>query len=220
MSEPGLRPWRALGTDRTKSFSDGVFSIVITLLVLELHVPPITVKESGSELIWALVGIWPSLVTYVASFVVVGIYWIAHHNLFHYVHRVDRGLLWLNNLYLMSVSLIAFTGAMLSHYPENKVSVFFYGANLVLVGSSLTGLWAYSLRRKMLTEHARLVLKATFIVIILPIITYLIAMLMAFINLRVSLILYIVVPAVYITPGVIEHLLEYSARLTERRKGA
>ena len=217
MADEKLRPWANLGTERIKAFSDGVFSIVITLLVLELHVPVLEVKESGSELIWALVAIWPKLLTYVASFVVVGIYWIAHHNFFHYVHRTNRSLLWLNNLYLMAVSLIAFSAGMLGSYPDNKVAVFAYGMNLVLVGSALSSMWIYVIKQKMINEHGLLVIRATRIIVAMPVAIYFFASCMALISTRISLCLFVLVPFCYITPGILEFILEKSARASEKR---
>ncbi len=215
MSNKELRPWENFGTDRIKAFSDGVFSIVITILVLELHVPVIDTPGSGSELMWGLVAIWPKIVTYFATFLVVGIYWIAHHNFFHYTHRSNRGLLWLNNLYLMTVSVLAFTAGMIGSYPENKVAVFFYGLNLLLIGTALSLLWWYVIKNDMVNEHAKLVVRATRVIIRIPMLLYFIAMLFAFVNVHVSLAIYIIVPAVYIIPGGLELVLEKSARLAK-----
>jgi uncharacterized membrane protein len=218
MSEKAPRPWANLGTDRVKAFSDGVFSIVITLLVLELHVPKLEAPASGSELIWALVAIWPKLLTYFASFIVIGIYWIAHHNLFHYVHRSNRNLLWLNNFYLMAVSLIAFTADMLGSYPDNRVAVFFYGLNLVVVGFCLSALWAYVIKTGLVSEGHGLVLHAIRVIVSVPVVLYSIAVVFAFINTRVSLALFFAVPLIYITPGVLELILEASAKASEKKK--
>jgi uncharacterized membrane protein len=211
------RPWANLGTERIKAFSDGVFSIVITLLVLELRVPTLQSPASGSELMWALVAIWPKILTYAASFIVVGIYWIAHHNFFHYTHRTNRSLLWLNHFYLMSVSLIAFSAGLIGSYPDNKVAVFFYGLNLVMVGICLSAMWAYVMKRHMVNEQALLIMRATRVIVAIPIALYFLAMLAAFVNTRVSLALFVLVPLIYVTPGALEWVLEKSARAAERR---
>jgi uncharacterized membrane protein len=211
------RPWTNLGTERIKAFSDGVFSIVITLLVLELHVPVLESPSSGSELMWALVAIWPKILTYAASFIVVGIYWIAHHNFFHYTHRTNRALLWLNNFYLMSVSLIAFTAGLIGSYPGNKVAVFFYGLNLVMVGIFLSSMWAYVMKHGMVNEHGLLVMRATRVIVAIPVALYSLAMLAAFVDTRISVALFVLVPLIYVTPGALEWVLEKSARAEERR---
>jgi uncharacterized membrane protein len=215
MANESPRPWTNLGTERIKAFSDGVFSIVITLLVLELHVPVLESPASGSELMWALVAIWPKILTYAASFIVVGIYWIAHHNFFHYTHKTNRSLLWLNHFYLMSVSLIAFTAGLIGSYPSNRVAVFFYGLNLVMVGSFLSAMWAYVMKHRMVNEHALLIMRATRIIVAIPVALYFLAMLAAFIDTRISILLFVLVPLLYITPGALEWVLEKSARAAE-----
>ena len=109
------RPVAGLSTHRIEAFSDGVFAIAITLLVLNLQVPEIaTVSELASK----LGALWPKLVSYVLSFMVVGIYWVAHHNTFHYIKRSDRNLLWLNILMMLFVVFIPFPAALLGQYPQ------------------------------------------------------------------------------------------------------
>jgi len=97
---------------------------------------------------WALVAIWPKILSYVASFVVVGILLDRPPNIFHYIHRSNRRLLWLNHFYLMAVSLVAFTAGVIGSYPDNKVAVFFYGLNLVMVGLALSSMWWYVITRR------------------------------------------------------------------------
>src|ERR1041385_8087175 len=97
-----------MSTGRLEAFSDGVFSIAATLLVLELHVPDI-----GSGLGQALLAQWPSYLTYVTSFATIGIIWVNHHSLFEHVRQVDRPLLFLNLLLLITGSLIPFPTSLL-----------------------------------------------------------------------------------------------------------
>ena len=82
---------------RLEAFSDGVFAIVITLLILDVRLPPGVHVSIGA--LWQLL---PRLATFVLSFVVVGVYWVAHHNMMHFIERVDRSLLWLNLLLPLS----------------------------------------------------------------------------------------------------------------------
>src|SRR5271163_2981964 len=89
-------------TNRLEAFSDGVFAIAITLLVLEIRVPASDI-HTASEL-WAVLGEkWPSYVGYALSFLVIGVMWINHHALFEYIKRVNRPLLVANLLLLMGV---------------------------------------------------------------------------------------------------------------------
>src|SRR5215472_15319593 len=123
-----------LSTTRLEAFSDGVFAVAITLLVLNLQVPQIT---AISELVPRLVELWPKLLSYVLSFVLVGIYWVAHHNTFHYIKRSDRNLLWLNILLLLCIVFIPFPTALLGQYPELRVSIIIYGGIAIVVGQGV-----------------------------------------------------------------------------------
>jgi uncharacterized membrane protein len=137
-------------TGRLEAFSDGVFSIAATLLVLELHVP-----EVGSDLGSALLAQWPSYLTYAVSFLTIGIIWVNHHSLFIHVRQVDRTLLFLNIGLLMTVSVIPFPTALLGRYvaagDDGHIASAVYGAVMVLMSISFTALWMH------VTGDARLI---------------------------------------------------------------
>src|SRR4029079_13892081 len=121
-------PGRALGdgrlrmaeseTTRLEAFSDGVFAIAITLLILEIKVP--AGPETQEHGLWrALLERWPSYVGYVISFATIGIMWVNHHALFKYISRVDRALLLATLLLLMTVSSLPYPTAVLAeHLPD------------------------------------------------------------------------------------------------------
>lgn len=94
-----------LSTNRIETLSDGVFAIVITLLILEIRVLEIPEALIETQLLHKLLELWPKYLSYVTSFLVIGIYWVAHHNVFHYVKRSDRVLPWLNN-FVFNVHLV------------------------------------------------------------------------------------------------------------------
>src|SRR5579875_2666259 len=108
-------------TGRVEAFSDGVFAIAITLLVLDLAVPPL--EESRQEGLWAALGHeWPSYLAYLVSFFVVGIIWINHHTMLTLVDQVDRVVLFANLVLLLFVSVIPFPTRLLADYllePES-----------------------------------------------------------------------------------------------------
>ena|SRR5437870_9710499 len=83
-------------TTRVEAFSDGVFAIAITLLVLEIHVPAPDATQHGRTLLTALRQLWPSYLGYVLSFVTIGIMWANHHTIFRYVRRADRYFVLIN----------------------------------------------------------------------------------------------------------------------------
>ena len=115
---------------RLEAFSDGVFSLVITLLVLELRLPE-TLRND--QIVRALIEQWPRVLAYVLSFLSVGVFWVAHHLMLQAAARSDRVLLWINNLFLMLVALVPFAASVLGSYPGARAAVVLYGANLIAV---------------------------------------------------------------------------------------
>ncbi|GAC1390252.1 MAG: TMEM175 family protein [Ktedonobacteraceae bacterium] len=210
------RPTVGLSTNRIEAFSDGVFAVAITLLVLNLQVPQITSSLVSSELVPKLGELWPKLLSYALSFVIVGIYWVAHHNTFHSINRSDRNLLWLNILLMMCIVFIPFPTALLGQYPEQQISVIVYGVTLIITGLVLQLLWWYATSNYRLVSKeidpqlvrmaARRNLTAPFI--------YLLAIGISFLSVQASLILFVLVPVYYVFPGRIDRHWTY--RSTDR----
>jgi uncharacterized membrane protein len=127
-------------SSRLEAFSDGVFSIAATLLVLQLQVP----LQSEPDFARALASQWPTYASYVVSFMTIGIIWINHHTLFSRVREVDRPLLLLNLLLLLSVSTIPFPTAMLGRTiggASSHVAAAVYGGVMVSMSLSFSALW-------------------------------------------------------------------------------
>jgi uncharacterized membrane protein len=127
---------------RVEAFSDGVFAIAITLLILEIKVPD--VGEHGD--LWHALGAqWPSYAAYVVSFLIIGIMWINHHQVFSYVTRVDRTLMFLNLLVLMVVAAVPWPTAMLAEYlredAPSHVAAAVYSLVMVLMAFTFQALW-------------------------------------------------------------------------------
>lgn len=115
---------------RLEAFSDGVFAIVVTLLVLDIKLPVGTTEETlGQNIIHVL----PALGTYVLSYLIVGLYWIFHHRVASLIKSIDSRLLWLNIIYLMCIGLIPFTTSMLSEFIFSPTAIAGYGLNLVAI---------------------------------------------------------------------------------------
>jgi uncharacterized membrane protein len=120
-------------TARLEAFSDGVFAIAITLLILEIHVPELRIESNGN-LLSALGRLWPSFAAFVLSFFVVLLIWVNHHELFRMVRGVDRRLLFANGLLLLMVTFVPFPTAMLARYfhtPAENAAAFCCGTFLV-----------------------------------------------------------------------------------------
>jgi TMEM175 potassium channel family protein len=133
-------------SSRAEAFSDGVLAIAITLLVLEIRVPDV---PRDSTLARELFHLWPKYAVFAISFVTIGIMWINHHAMFDRVAAVDRRLLFLNLLLLLSISFVPFPTAVLGDYVRDAdaghAAAALYGANMLLVGIGFFALWRYLL---------------------------------------------------------------------------
>jgi uncharacterized membrane protein len=132
------------GTGRLEAFSDGVFAIVVTLLIIEVHLP--TLVGSGTPaMLAALAEIAPKLISFTVSFATIAIYWVNHHHFFSRVTHSDWKLLWANNLLLFWLTVVPFTTAVVGDHPTEPVAVFIYGINLALAAASfaLMGWYVY-----------------------------------------------------------------------------
>lgn len=127
-----------------EAFSDGVFAVAITLLVLSIAVPEARAGDLSGELLRT----WPLLVAYAASFLTIGIIWLNHHVVFTHIRRVDRPLLILNLLLLMAVVLMPFPTDVLGHYlqsPEDRgVAAAAYSVASALMGITFGAVWTYA----------------------------------------------------------------------------
>ncbi len=145
-------------TARLEAFSDGVFAIAITLLVLDIKVPePDLLKEKGIGLAGALLDEWPIYVAYVTSFITVLIMWANHHTLIDQVKRSDRQLLFLNGLLLMSVTIVPFPTSLLARYIKEPagapVAAAVYGATFTAIAILFNLVWWYAARNNRLLDR-------------------------------------------------------------------
>src|ERR1700682_669021 len=134
-----------MSTSRVEAFSDGVFAVAITLLVLQFIPPDV---QSG-KLFAALLGQWPQLVTYVASFLTVGVVWVNHHAIFKGLRAVDRTIQFINLVLLLTVVLVPYPTQLLGRYlnsPTNgPVAAAFYAVVMTLMSISFQVLVAWAL---------------------------------------------------------------------------
>jgi TMEM175 potassium channel family protein len=135
---------RGSDPSRVLALSDGVFAIILTLLVLEIHVPDL---GQGQTLDHALRESRPSFEAFIISFVVVAIAWAGHRDLFALVRRTDRTLVWLNMLYLFPLSLVPFGASLLARYNREPVALEMYGVLLVAITITRLAAWIYATGR-------------------------------------------------------------------------
>lgn len=134
-----------LTTGRIEAFSDGVFAIAITLLVLEIGVPHL---GEGESMLDALQGLWPSLFGYVFGFWVIGIYWANHHYVFSLYRRSNHVFALLNVVFLMTIAFIPFPTGVLAEYVADPAhrdgAIVFYVFALTLPALTWSSIWFYA----------------------------------------------------------------------------
>jgi uncharacterized membrane protein len=192
-----------IGKNRIEALSDGIFAIVMTLLILELHLPNLPTTAPNVEVTTAILALWPKFVSYLVAFVSLGVFWIAHHIMYHGIRRADRTLLWLNIFFFMLVSLLPFSTSVLNAFPRALVAPFLFGVNLALVGWLLFFQWCYANSRSgmlapfVTTEYRDTV---TFRMLAVPVATTLTAFI-CFWSAGISVAVYLLLLPFYMLPG-------------------
>lgn len=181
-----------MGKGRLEAFSDGVIAVVITIMVLGLKTP-------GGQNLTALMSLGPSLLTYVLSFVFVGIYWVNHHHLLHASQRIDGRVLWANLHLLLWLSLVPFTTGWVGEHPAAAVPTAAYGVVFLMAGVAWLLLQAALVRRNgpdsLLAHAVGPDLKGKTSALL-----YAVAIAMAFVDTWISDALYILVALIWFVP--------------------
>jgi len=181
-----------MNKSRLEAFSDGVIAIIITIMVLELKVP---VGDQLSELMTML----PVILSYVLSFIYVGIYWNNHHHLFHAARHVDGAVMWGNLHLLFWLSVVPFVTSWMGQHYGSAWPVALYGAVLMMAGTAY-----YILTLALIALHGRdsAIAKAlgSDFKGKVSVVIYLVAIGLAFVETWLSLILYAAVAMIWIVP--------------------
>lgn len=192
----------AVDNQRLTAMSDGVFSIVITLMVLSIRIPDIATDRVVQELPQHLMKMLPDLVTLIISFIILGIYWIGHNNVFTHIIRHDRPLLWLNIFFLMSVATIPYPTTLIVRYGQAQTSIIIYAANLIVGGVLLDVIWWYGSRNRHLMCEGidpKLIFSFHHRILTGPII-YLFAVGVSFVSVMVAKLLFVAAVIYYLIP--------------------
>jgi uncharacterized membrane protein len=155
--EPALEPEAKLtdvfGLERLVFFSDAVMAIAITLLALDIRLPPLEDHDSR-ELTQALLGLWPRYLSFFLSFLVIASYWLAHHNIFRVVRSYDRRFMWLNLLFLLCIVAIPFASSVIGEHGNQSPAAILYALVITMTGLVETCLWLYATWRHRLVDPA------------------------------------------------------------------
>lgn len=134
-------------TNRIESFSDAVFAIAITLLILEIRIPQ---HVAPGKLAAALIGLWPSYLAFATSFFTIAMMWVNHHRVFSLIERADEVLIAVNFLLLLAITWVPFPTALLARYlraPDEKVAAIVYSGTFLLIAILFNLMLWYSIRR-------------------------------------------------------------------------
>ena len=225
MSIGGGSGGRESDTGRIEAFSDGVFAIAITLLIIEIGVPNLDQEPPGTALPEALVGLWPSYLGYIISFLQIGVIWANHHNRFRFIERSDHGLLFLNILFLMCVAFIPFPTALLAEYldgsgTERETAGVIYAGTLAVTAIFFTLLWLYAAANRRLVDRNLdpSLLRAMTRRYLLGTVAYLLVFLLAFVNVAASLALIVALALLFVLPEPGERVRKETPTRTRGRR--
>jgi len=147
-------PRRGFQTGRLEAFSDGVFAIAITLLVLNIAVS----SSASRHLLRSVIDLWPSYLAYAASFSTIGAAWLGHNAITEYLDRTDAAFVRLNLMLLLVISFLPFPTRLFADYlgqdSSERVAVTIYGTSLVLASTLLLVLWRYAVREHLVRPDA------------------------------------------------------------------
>jgi uncharacterized membrane protein len=143
------------GTSRLEAFSDGIFTIAATLLVIDLKVPPGLTEPA--RLLPALAALWPNFLSYAMSFIYVGIFWSHHFRLFRLFKRTDHVFFKINILFLMMISFLPFPTALLAEYLQapgetQRLAMLVYSGTLFITANLFLAIWVYATYRHRLID--------------------------------------------------------------------
>jgi len=158
----GKLPHILLTKGRVEALTDGIFAIVMTLLVLELKVPDLPHTAGRDEILAKMKELRPFFFSFAITFVLSGSFWFFHHVLFHFIRQVTRPLVWLNIAFLMFVSLLPFSTNFMGHFIRQPIAVMFYFGNQFVLALLLKAQWIYAERQGLMNPEANSVWKKHF----------------------------------------------------------
>lgn len=201
-----------IGTTRVETFSDGVIAIIITIMVISLDIPESAQAANSWSLRQHLVDILPLIISYIFSFLMIGIFWINHHHMFHLLEKTDEGLLVQNLVFLFFMSLIPFGTAIIGSNPLLPDSAALYGSILLLTTLSLTFMRIYTLKKNLVhkdsqpdtSKQIRWVSLKARTKSLVGTFAYLVAVPLAYVNVYLCYVLFLVPPVIFSIPDGID----------------
>ena len=196
---------------RLDQLSDGIFAIVMTILVFEIKVPALTDPAGNTELWLAIKTLSPAFVSYILSFALLFTYWRAHHFFISiYAKNVDVHLTNINALFFLLIALIPFSSSLLSRFSQNELAISVFGVHIILIGLTLFWMRRYVLFSEHIQnpEISRREIHGSTVRTVIPIVFALIAIPLSFVSTSFSMLLF--------TLAVLFNLSPYSPRFFEK----
>ena len=204
--ESGTRTAVGMPPGRLLTLADGIFAIAMTLLVLNLRLP----DGGNADLATQLAGLRSAFLTFVISFVVLGVFWFAHHQTFHFLVRVNRTLVWLSIGFFLGVALVPFVASVLGAHPDDPIALTLYGGAIGLLTVLGYVTWWYMTGDRGLVVEGMdtdLVRKVQHWIAVGPVIA-LVAIALAFVSPLASLLIYVALPVLFIAFNPVDAYLE------------
>jgi uncharacterized membrane protein len=185
---------------RIEALSDGVFAIILTLLVLELKVPALKDHASVGELLHHLYEALPKFVSWLISFVILCKFWLNHHHILGLARHANYAMVWLNAIFLLGQSFIPFPTALAGEYPTNPLAVSFFGIVFAINTLLFLALQAYIVRNLIKPELAPLQDPHGLIKALVGPLSYLVGAALAWVSVHAAFVVFALTPLFYITP--------------------
>lgn len=189
---------KGLTTERLSTLVDGIFAIAMTLLAFKLALPDKTSPQNESDLMNNLISIYPHFIHYVLSFLLLGLFWIAHHKQFQFIVRLDKFSIWINIINLLFICLIPFSASLVSEYSDLGLAAIFFETNLLIIGLLYLFHWKYASQNHRLIDPntptclIKLLFARSYVI---PAVS-LVGIVMSFFISGLSTIVYVVVPVI------------------------
>ena len=187
--------------ERLVFLCDGIFSITMTLMILDLKAPENIPRSLASEeLPSALFNLLPSIEAYVLSFFILGIFWARHQLMFNFFESVDRVMIMLNLLFLLLIGFVPFTVSLKKDYPHVQFPFIIYVSNLILISLILSIQWEYALKNKfILKDELSPLLKKRFLYMsVMPVAIFVFAFIVSFYQVRLAFLIIYLLPIFYL----------------------
>jgi len=186
---------------RVEAFSDAVFAIVMTLLVLELKLPEFHDANNADEVWQKLIAVLPKVYSWAISFFFLGVIWLHHHNIMNMSSKSGYGALWINMLLLFFICLLPFPSALMGEHPHQPLFVAFWGADAYFIALMLNWLYYYNAKNYLKPEYDKVkVMKNVRLSFLGVPFLYLSAVGFAWVSVYISYVIFLFIPIVYILP--------------------